>query len=671
MSFSTFRPLALSLSVAVLLGACASAPRPVAAAAAAAQVADGSTARVAILETTDVHSNILSYDYYKQREDDSLGYERVATLIRQARKEFPNTFLFDDGDTIQGSVLADYQAKVKPVACNETLGIYKAMNAMGYDGGTAGNHEFNYGLGFLSQVTGTPMNVDGGTTEKCAGPNFPLVLSNVFSARDGQPIFKPWTIVSKDIAVTGADGKSHLTPLRVAIIGFTPPPILEWDKQNLEGKVTVNGVVEAAQRYMPEIQAQHPDVVVGVLHGGLDAAPYTPGMENAGWHLAGVPGIDVLLLGHSHTEFPGPRFAGLPEVDAQRGLVRGKPAVMGGFFGKDLGVIDLALVRTDGRWVIDTADSRSQVRPICKAKDDCVAADPAIAPLVAQAHEAALAYVNTPIGNSTVHLSSYFADEGNSTALAVVNAAQRAYVQAELPAMHPELAKVPVLSAAAPFRTGFGGPDDYTDVPAGALTLRSAADLYFYPNTLAAVKTDGAGVKAWLEKSAERYNTLDPRKPGEQALINTRYVGYNVDQIQGGLKYVIDLARPAGARIVSLTFNGKPVDPKQPFIVATNNYRANGGGNFPGLDGKSVVLAAPDGTREILADWLRAKGRLTVKDFEPTPWRFAPLKLAGPVTFDCAAGKIDVARAAGVANVRQLRDNGDGTASCAIELPSR
>ena len=426
-----------------------------------------------------------------------------------------------------------------------------------------------------------------------------------------------------------------------------------------------------AQRYLPEIQAQHPDIVIGVLHGGLNAAPYTPDMENGGWHLAGVPGIDVLLLGHSHAEFPGPRFAGLPEVDAQRGLVRGKPAVMGGFFGKDLGVIDLALVRKDGRWTIDTADSRSQVRPICKAKDDCVPADPAIAPLVAQAHAAALAYVNTPIGNSAVHLSSYFADEGNSTALAVVNAAQRAYVQAELPKMHPELATVPVLSAAAPFRTGFGGPDDYTDVAAGALTLRSAADLYFYPNTLAAVKTDGAGVKAWLEKSAERYNTLDPRKLGEQALINTRYVGYNVDQIQGGLKYVIDLAKPAGARIVSLTFNGNPVDPKQPFIVATNNYRANGGGNFPGLDGKSVVLAAPDGTREILADWLRAKGRLTAKDLEPTPWRFAPLKLAGPVTFDCAAGKIDVAHAAGVANVKQLRDNGDGTASCAIELSSR
>lgn len=663
---TAMRPFARLLSllpVVLALAACASHPPapPVAA-------VEGDRARVAILETTDVHSNILSYDYYKLRADDSLGYERLATLIRRARAEFPDSFLFDAGDTIQGSVLADYQAKVKPVACSETLGIYQAMNALGYDGGTAGNHEFNYGLGFLSQVTGTPMNVEGSVSEKCAGPNFPLVLANVFSARDGQPIFKPWTIVSKPVTVTDPDGRSRQLPLRVAIIGFTPPPIMEWDKQNLQGKVSVTGVVEAAKRYLPAIEAQHPDLVIGVLHGGLNAAPYTADMENAGWHLAGVDGIDVLLLGHSHTEFPGPRFAGLPQVDAQRGFVRGKPAVMGGFFGKDLGVIELALDYHDGRWHIDTTRTRSEVRPICKTKDDCVPADPAIAPLVAQAHAAAVAYMQTPIATSSVHFSSYFADEGNSSALAVVNAAQRAYVQAELPKLRPDLAGVPVLSAAAPFRTGFGGPDDYTDVPAGTLSLRSAADLYFYPNTLAAVQTDGAGVKAWLEKSAERYNTLDPGKPGEQALINERYVGYNVDQIQGGLHYVIDLTRPAGQRIVSLSFDGKPVDPKQPFIVATNNYRANGGGHFPGLDGSSIVLAAPDGNREILADWLRAKGRITAADLEPTSWRFAPVKIPGPVTFACPAGKLDVARAAGVDNVRQLRTSGEGRAVCAIDL---
>ena len=355
---------ALALLVATLLAGCAHQPSH------APALPDGTRATVAILETTDLHTNILGYDYYKQKADPSLGFERTATLIDAARKQFPNNFLFDNGDTIQGTVLADWQAQVQKLACDQELAIYRAMDAVGYDGGTAGNHEFNYGLGWLSQVTGTPMNVDGGERRQCAGPHFPLVLANVDSTRDGAPIFKPWTMLTKPIAVQLPDGRTASVPLRVAIIGFTPPPILQWDKQNLAGKVGVDGVVEAAKKYLPQIEAQHPDLVVAMMHGGLDTAPYTPAMENAGWHLAGVPGIDVLLLGHSHTEFPGPRFAHMPDVDAVRGFVHGVPAVMGGFFGKDLGVIELALDRRDGRWSVDKNRTHSEVRPICSKPGD-------------------------------------------------------------------------------------------------------------------------------------------------------------------------------------------------------------------------------------------------------------------------------------------------------------
>ena len=659
-----FTPLATSLvalTVALLAGCASHASKPV-------ELSDGARAKVAILETTDIHANVLSYDYYKLRPDDSLGFERTATLIRRARAEFPNTFLFDSGDTIQGSVVADYQALVKPVGCDQELAIYQAMDALGYDGGTIGNHEFNYGLGFLSQVTGTPMNVDGGHSNRCAGPHFPLVLSNVSSARDGAPIFQPWAVVTKTIEAYTQDGSKVSVPLKIGIIGFTPPPIMQWDKQNLAGKVTVSGVVEAAQKYLPQLEARHPDVVVAIVHGGLDTAPYTPQMENAGWYLAGVPGINVLLLGHAHTEFPGPRYAGMQDVDARLGFVRNVPAVMGGFFGKDLGVVQLVLNRQHGRWVVDLDNTHSEVRPICAQKNQCVPIDPEIAPLVQKVHEAAITYVNTPIGQSTLRMSSYFADEGNMTALAAINAAQADYVRAELPRLHPELANVPVLSSAAAFRTGFGGPDDYTDVAAGPLTVRSAADLYFYPNTLAAVKIDGAGLKAWLEKSAERFNRIDPTKSGEQTLINSHYPGFNFDQIQGGIHYVIDVSKPAGQRITSLTWHGKPVTPDQPFIVVTNNYRASGGGNFPGLDGKNILLAAPDGTREILVRWLQRHRQITAKDLEPTSWRFAPMKTHGAIVFDGAAGKQDVAREAGLGHIHEIKDHGDGTATYAIEL---
>jgi 2',3'-cyclic-nucleotide 2'-phosphodiesterase / 3'-nucleotidase len=666
-----------ALIAALFLAGCASQPHPVEQPR-TQPLPDGLRADIAVLETTDLHSNILSYDYYKQKADPTLGFERTVTLIRKAREQYTNSLLFDAGDTIQGSVLADYQAQVHKVDCSEELAIYKAMDAVGYDGGTLGNHEFNYGLPFLSQVTGTPMNVDGAGTQRCAGPHYPLVLANVYSARDGKPIVQPWTIVTRKMAAFTPDGSKLSVPLKIAIIGFAPPPIMQWDKQNLEGKVTVTGVVEAAQKYLPEIQAQHPDLVIAILHGGMNTSPYTSDMENGGWYLAGVPGIDVLLMGHEHTDFPGPRFEHMPDVDNEHGFVRGVPAVMGGFFGKDLGVIRLALVRQQGRWTVNKSKTFSQVRPICPpmliagkptvSPTNCVPADPQIKLVVGKVQQAAIDYVNTPIGQSTVRMSSYFADEGDMSALAPVNAAQIDYVRRELPATHPELAETPVLAAAAAFRNGFAGADDYTDVQPGPLTLRNAADLYFYPNTLSAVKIDGAALKAWLEKSAERFNRIDPNADGEQPLINTKYPGFNFDQIQGGISYVIDVSKPVGQRIEKLSYQGKPVQPSQMFVVVTNNYRASGGGRFPGLDGKNIVLASPDGTREILAQWLKAHPTLGADDLPHASWHFARLKTRGAVVFTSASDKQAVAEADGLRHVRQVRDNGDGTAVYAIDL---
>ena len=161
------------------------------------------------------------------------------------------------------------------------------------------------------------------------GPEVPAgAFQRVQRGRDGQPIFKPWTIVTKTVNVTTTAGKIVPTTLKIGIIGFTPPPILDWDKRNLAGKVTVDGVVEAAKKYMPEVQAQHPDLIVAILDGGLNTSPYTPQMENGGWYLAGIPGIDALLLGLLAHGVPRPRYMDMKDVNAKRGLVRGVPAVM-------------------------------------------------------------------------------------------------------------------------------------------------------------------------------------------------------------------------------------------------------------------------------------------------------------------------------------------------------
>jgi 2',3'-cyclic-nucleotide 2'-phosphodiesterase/3'-nucleotidase len=644
-----------------------------------AKVADGTRATLALLESTDIHSNIRSFDYYQDKDDPTLGFERMATLVRQARAQYQNSLLFDAGDTIQGTALADYQALVRPVRCDEELAIYRAMDALHYDGGTIGNHEFNYGLPFLAQVSGRPMNVDGVGTQHCKGPAYPQVLANVDSKRDDKPIYPPYAVLDRTLTLRDAAGHVTQAPIRIGIIGFTPPTIMLWDQRNLEGKVYTKGLVETAREYLPQLRAQNVDLVVAISHGGLDGSQYTPMMENANLYLAQEPGIDALLLGHSHASFPDAHspatkyhFANIPGVDNERGFVHGKPAVMGNFWGKSLGVIELGLVRRDGRWQIDPAATHSEVRDIKKADGSYVDADPEIAALVQPTHEATRQYVATPIGDSDFAMTTYFADVGDVTALQPVNTAQYEYTRRYIEKNLPQYKDVPLLSAAAPFKGGFGGPNDYTDIPAGPLAIRNAADLYLYPNTLTAVKIDGAILKGWLERAAGRFNRIDPAKTQPQELINRKFSGYNFDVIQKELTYAIDLTQPDGKRIVDLRYRGKPVAAEQSFIVVTNNYRASGGGKFPGLDGSNIVLSAPDANRDALIDWVREHKHLTrAEDGADRNWHFAAVKTAGPIVFTSATGKLDLARAGGLDTVRLLKDNGDGTSTYAIAIDAK
>jgi 2',3'-cyclic-nucleotide 2'-phosphodiesterase / 3'-nucleotidase len=644
--------------VPLLLAGCATLP---------ADVPAGTRATVALLETTDLHGNVVSYDYYKLAPEASIGLERTAALIAQARAQYPNTVLLDNGDTIQGTALSDYQAVVRPLDCSETLAIYKAFNALGYDGTGIGNHDFNYGLAYLNQVSGSRFDVEGVTaTERCAGPKFPQVLANVYSAKTRQPLFAPYAIIDKHITATAPDGRSVPATLRVGIIGFTPPTILTWDKRWLEGKVYTEGLRESALRYVPEMRAKGADIVVAISHGGLDAAPYSPTMENGSWHLARVPGIDAMLIGHSHQVFPNaastvPQFD-LPGVDKAKGLVHGVPTVMAGLWGKHLGVIGLSLAWDGKAWVIDKSRTTVEARPIGSGRE-AVAADPAIAPLVAAEHEATIRYVKTPIGKTDFRMSTYFADAGDVSAIQVVNEAQAAYLRDYVKANLPQHAQLPVLSVSSPFKTGTAGVTDYTDVQAGAIALNNAADLYLYPNALYGVKVAGAGLQAWLEKAAGRFNTIDPRRTEPQELVNTLFPGYNFDMPSSTeLNYEIDITQPPGRRVKNLRFRGRPVDPAQEFLVATNNYRASGGGAFPGLDGSSTVVAAPDNNRDVLIEYIRRQGQLTrAAHGSSRSWRFARVATRGPVVFHSAPGKEALAREAGLANVRELSaDDGGG-----------
>ena len=656
---------AIAAALAGGLTACGDSDQP------AAVLPESATAELAILETSDLHANLLSYDYFRLAEDKSIGFERTATLIKQARADFPNNLLIDNGDTIQGTALADYQALVNPVACSQKLATYKAMDAIGFDAGTLGNHEFNYGLPYLAQVTGTKFNIDGmpalASQPSCAGPAFPLVLANVTSKKDGAPLYKPYTLINKKVSAKDKDGKTIETTVKVAVIGFTPPAILQWDKRWLDGKVDVQGVVEAATKYVPMARAEGADLVIAASHGGWDTGAYSPSMENANYHLAKVPGIDGILMGHSHSEFPNAACStaacSAAGVDKVKGSFHGVPAVMPSFWGKAIGVINYQLVVKNGKWTIDGSKTAVSLR---KALTDATAktyvpVDPAIAAAVKTEHEAAIDYVKTPIGQSDFALSSYFADVGDVSAIQVVNAAQADYVAKYVAANLPQYKDLPVLSVSAPFKSGFGGGTDFTDVKQGPIAINNAADLYLYPNTVYAVKVTGAGIKTWLEKAAERFNQIDPSLSTAQPLISS-FPGYNFDMFTSAdLSYEIDVTQPKGSRIKKLNYKGAPINNSAEFIIATNNYRATSGTQF-GLTAANIIYASPDANRDVLIDYIKARKNLTLAaDGSTRSWRFTKVATAGPVTFVSASNKLSVAQTAGFSNISVVsNDDGSG-----------
>ena len=373
-----------------------------------------------------------------------------------------------------------------------------------------------------------------------------------------------------------------------------------------------------------------------LCHSGLSRLASAPAEENAGQDLAGLDGVDALFLGHQHLLFPGEDFVGVPGADAGRGTLYGKPAVMAGYWGSHLGVIDLNLKLDGGRWRV--AQAHVEVRPIARrdasgAAIALVESDASVLDAAEAAHAATLHYIRTPVGRLATPLHTYLALIADDPTVELVNEAQRAYA-APLAAARADLASLPVLSASAPFKCGGrGGPDFYTDIAVGPIAIKDVADIYPYPNSVRVVRVDGLTLREWLERSASIFRWVDPASGDEQPLLGPSFASYNFDVIDG-VEYAIDVTAPArydqsGAlvapqarRIRDLAYKGAPIDPEQAFLVVTNNYRASGGGGFPGCDGTSVVIEAPDANRDVVLKYIQGANGIAPKS--DGNWRLAP-----------------------------------------------
>ena len=578
------------------------------------------TVDLRIIETTDLHGNMMNYDYFKDQYIDTFGLAKTANLIHQAREEVKNSVLVDNGDLIQGSPMADY-ALNKGLNKGDIHPVYKALNTLDYVVGNIGNHEFNFGLDFLQK--------------SLAGANFPYVNANVYDAKTNKPYFKQYIILDKK--VVDRDGKQH--PIKIGYIGFVPPQIMQWDKLNLEGKVIVKDITETAQKLVPEMKKQGADIIVAIPHSGVSAEPYKALAENSVYYLSQVEGINAIMFGHSHGVFPSEDFKSLPNTDINTGNINHIPAVMPGQWGSHLGVVDLVIEGDKSNWKV--VSGKSEARPIfdSKNKKALVDANKNITKVLKDDHEGTREFVGKPIGKVSTDINSYLALVEDTSALQIISDAQIDYVK-QFVQGDPDLDGLPILSAIAPFKAGGrkNDPTAYVEVKKGDLTFRNAADIYLYPNILSAVKITGKEVKEWLECSAGVYNQIDINSSTPQYLINwDKFRTYNFDTIDG-VSYEIDITKPArydgscqlinpeSERIVNLTYQQKPIDPNQAFLIATNNYRAYTGA-FPGTGGKNVKFNSPDDLRVILSAYItnHTKKHGQVNVTVDNNWRIAPI----------------------------------------------
>ncbi|GGP68690.1 bifunctional metallophosphatase/5'-nucleotidase [Streptomyces abikoensis] len=544
-----------------------------------------------VMGTTDLHGNVFNWDYFTDAEFDDkahndVGLAKISTLVGQVRAEKGrrNTLLIDAGDTIQGTQLSYYYAKVDPItgAGGPVHPMARAMNAIGYDAAAVGNHEFNYGIPTLRKFE-----------EQC---DFPLLAANALDAKSLRPAFRPYVI--KRVCTP------HGRDVRVAILGLTNPGIAIWDKANVQGKMVFPGLEEQAAKWVPKLRSMGADVVIVAAHSGSsgtssygDQLPY---VENAAALVAErVPGIDAILVGHAHTEIPEYRVT---NKESGKQVVLSEPLK----WGQRLTLFDFGLVWERGRWQVESVSAKV-------LNSNTVAEDRRITGLLVKEHRKVVAYVNQVIGTSSAVMSAAEAAYKDTPIIDFINHVQAETVKAALAGT--TYASLPVLSQASCFsRTA--------SVPAGKVTIREVAGLYPFENTLEARLLTGAQLRAYLEFSARYYVRTAPGAPVDPAkLTNAESIpDYNYDVVSG-LSYEIDIAKEPGSRIVNLSFRGKPIDDAAEFVLAVNNYRASGGGNFPHVARSKQLWANSEEIRNTIIGWVKAKGSIDVGAFASVDWK--------------------------------------------------
>jgi 2',3'-cyclic-nucleotide 2'-phosphodiesterase/3'-nucleotidase len=514
-----------------------------------------------VAATTDIHGYVRGWDYYTNSVDTARGLTRVATIIDSLRRVSPvYPVVVDAGDIIQGNPLAFVAARIDTTMRHPVIA---AMNAIQYDAAAIGNHEFNYGLGTLDRAVHEA--------------EFPLLAANAYTP-DGKHRFRSWAISTR-------------RGIKIAIVGATTPGAMVWDRDNLAGRVVNREIVPVVRETVRDARDAGAAVVIVALHSGLnepssyDTVGTGVASENVAARLAHeVPGIDLIVYGHSHKEMADTVIAGTLLMQPKN-------------WATSVAVAHLTVDKRDGRWRVTAR--RSSIVQAAHHRED-----PTVFAVVQEGQRAAMQYVNTTIGTTPV---AWRADSARVVDTPLIDF----ILEVERKASGAQLASTAAFSLDA-------------SIDAGPIKVARIAALYPYDNTLRAIKISGAQLRAYLEQSARYFRT----NAGGRVDIDPAVPGFNYD-IVSGVDYTIDLTKPAGERIATLDFNGRPVAPTDTFTMALNNYRQSGGGGFSMLRGAPVVYDRQQEIRQLLIDEVRARGTLRQSDYFHPNWRIVPTTAIG------------------------------------------
>jgi 2',3'-cyclic-nucleotide 2'-phosphodiesterase/3'-nucleotidase len=497
---------------------------------------------VTVLHTSDLHGCLLPFDDITGKPA-SGSLAQVAALVKRIRSEVSHpVLLLDSGDTIQGTPLELFTS----VRWQEPSPTIAGMSMLGYHAMAVGNHELNFGLEVLRRA------------ERQA--EFPFLSANSISSETGEPAFPPYLVLT-----TG--------DVRVGVLGLTTPAVPTWERPEHYRGLSFRPMHEAALEWVRVLRQQERcDLVVVLAHTGFErdidtGASIGPEHEEFAWRLTQVPGIDLLLTGHSHRDLAPQQVAG---------VIVSQPRARAQVVTR----IDLQLVQSGNGWSIDTwlGENLSTADELPDAE---------LVSYFGEVHARVVEALDAPLAEATAAVSVKGCRLADCAALDLIHAVQLATTGAQL-------SLAAILSDRTP------------DLAPGPVTWRWVHGLYVYPNTLVAVRLNGEQVKDLLEHTARYYDGLDcGAANGCDLIVDGEIPHYNVDSM-AGVTYRIDPTQPAGERIRDLRYQGRPLTTADTLTLAANSYRMAGGGGFPHLNTAERVWTSSTEMSRLIAEYLAA-----------------------------------------------------------------